>query len=231
MTFFNSSIKNSFNNVSIYVLKLESNKFYIGRSFNPTKRISQHFDGEGSFWTKKFKPVKVVEVIDYCDNFDEDKYTLMYMSIYGMDNVRGGAFCSENLSGADKYVLSRMICGATNKCVKCKKPGHYFVDCPENKKNKLKQSKKSNKVISSNSISKETINNSNNSNNSIGSIETNYLSDSSDSSEEEQIWLCDYCDMEFISKDITLNHEKICKNNPKRNKKRKLNDIKSDNSI
>ena len=31
----------------------------------------------------------------------------MYMSIYGIDNVRGGAFCSEELGGADKYIIDR----------------------------------------------------------------------------------------------------------------------------
>jgi len=121
---------NSF--TSIYILKLQDNKFYVGKSNDAKKRIHRHFNGEGSIWTKKYPPIKVVEVIDYCDNFDEDKYTLMYMSIYGMENVRGGAFCSIELGGADKYILTRMICGSTNKCVKCKKFGHYFTNCPLN---------------------------------------------------------------------------------------------------
>ena len=106
-------------------------------------RIKKHFDGEGSAWTKLHKPISIVEIINGCDNFDEDKYTLMYMSIYGKEKVRGGAFCSINLGGADKYILERMICSATDKCVKCKEYGHYFVDCPlnssqnKNKKRKL----------------------------------------------------------------------------------------------
>ena len=43
-------------------------------------------------WTTKYKPIKVVELIEG-DNYDEDKYTLKYMEQYGIDNVRGGSFC------------------------------------------------------------------------------------------------------------------------------------------
>ena len=128
---------------SIYALRLAEGNFYIGRSGNVMKRINQHFKGEGSVWTKLHKPLSIVEIIHNCDNFDEDKYTLMYMSIYGKEKVRGGAFCSIVLGGADKYIIDRMICGATNKCVKCKKPGHFFTDCPLNiNKKKIKKTEK-----------------------------------------------------------------------------------------
>ena len=34
--------------VSIYVLKLEQNKYYIGKTQNPNFRLDQHFNGEGN---------------------------------------------------------------------------------------------------------------------------------------------------------------------------------------
>lgn len=204
---------------SIYMLKLIENKYYIGRSQNVQRRLKQHFNGEGSGWTKKYKPIKLVELIHNCDNFDEDKYTLMYMSIYGMDNVRGGAFCSEELGGADKYILSRMICGATNKCVKCKQHGHYFVDCPENK-NKRPKLKKNEDIGNTSDAS-------NISSNVSGISEDDYVDDDLD--DEEEIWVCDYCDMEYISEKLTLNHEKTCKKNPElnKNKKRKISEFET----
>tara|TARA_B100001093_G_C26821451_1_gene1012064 strand:+ start:1690 stop:2373 length:684 start_codon:yes stop_codon:yes gene_type:complete len=120
--------------LSIYALKLENGKYYVGRSYNVPKRLNQHYDGEGSVWTKKHKPIRLNEVFLNKTKFDEDKYTLMYMSIYGIENVRGGSFCSIELGGADKYIIKRMICNATDKCVKCEQFGHFFTECPLNKK-------------------------------------------------------------------------------------------------
>jgi hypothetical protein len=120
--------------LSIYALKLENGKYYVGRSYNVPKRLNQHYDGEGSVWTKKHKPIKLNEVFLNKTKFDEDKYTLMYMSIYGIENVRGGSFCSIELGGADKYIIKRMICTATDKCVKCEQYGHFFTECPLNMK-------------------------------------------------------------------------------------------------
>jgi hypothetical protein len=120
--------------LSIYALKLENGKYYVGRSYNVPKRLNQHYDGEGSVWTKKHKPIRLNEVFLNKTKFDEDKYTLMYMSIYGIENVRGGSFCSIELGGADRYIIKRMICTATDKCVKCEQFGHFFTECPLNKK-------------------------------------------------------------------------------------------------
>ena len=124
--------------VHIYTLQLEDGKYYIGRSYNVPKRLAQHYDGEGSVWTKKYKPIRLYEVFLNKTKFDEDKYTLMYMSIFGVDNVRGGSFCSVELGGADKYIIKRMLCTATDRCVKCEEHGHFFTDCPLYKKKKNK---------------------------------------------------------------------------------------------
>jgi predicted GIY-YIG superfamily endonuclease len=67
----------------IYILELESNKYYIGKTTNPEFRLETHFDGSASAWTNKYKPVKIIEIFGGCDNFDEDKYTLKYMEKYG----------------------------------------------------------------------------------------------------------------------------------------------------
>ncbi len=41
--------------VYIYVLKLENNKYYIGKTDNPEIRLNSHFNFNGSEWTKKYK--------------------------------------------------------------------------------------------------------------------------------------------------------------------------------
>ncbi len=38
--------------VYIYILKLENNKYYVGKTTNPEFRVNSHFKNEGSSWTK-----------------------------------------------------------------------------------------------------------------------------------------------------------------------------------
>ena len=40
--------------VTIYVLKLQGNKYYVGKTINPTYRLDDHFSEGGSAWTKKY---------------------------------------------------------------------------------------------------------------------------------------------------------------------------------
>ena len=84
--------------IYIYILKLENNKYYIGKTTNPKFRIENHFNSNGSEWTKMYKPLKLIELISDCDDYDEDKYTRIYMDKYGINNVRGGSFSSIELS-------------------------------------------------------------------------------------------------------------------------------------
>ena len=119
--------------VFIYVLKLKSNKYYIGKTNNPDIRLDSHFNSNGSEWTKLYKPIEVNELIPDCDPFDEDKYTLKYMEKEGIDNVRGGSFCKIELSDEQIKLINQMIKGASDKCFNCGESGHFIKDCIESK--------------------------------------------------------------------------------------------------
>jgi hypothetical protein len=121
--------------IYIYVLELENNKYYVGKTKNPKIRLENHFNNNGSMWTKKYKPIRIIEVIPNCDDFDEDKYTIKYMSIKGIDNVRGGSFCRMILSNDNLSTIKIMINGSTNRCYNCDSKEHYAKDCNQNHNN------------------------------------------------------------------------------------------------
>lgn len=120
--------------VYIYILQLSEGKYYIGKSQYPDIRLESHNSGKGSAWTKKYPQVKVIKVISDCDDFDEDKYTKIYMQEYGIDNVRGGSYCQIILSKETKVMLLKELRGAEDKCFNCGNPGHFIGQCPSWKK-------------------------------------------------------------------------------------------------
>ena len=125
----------------IYILKLENDKYYVGRTANPTVRIKKHYESYGSAWTSKYKPVETLEVIPGCDNYDEDKITKQYMDKYGIDNVRGGSYCQLELTEEQKRFIEKEIKNVKNVCYNCGETGHFITRCPNKNKKKCKDNK------------------------------------------------------------------------------------------
>jgi hypothetical protein len=93
--------------VYIYILQLENDKYYVGKSNSLIDRLDNFI--VLSDWTKKYKPIKIMEQIPNCDDFDEDKYTLKYMKEYDISNVRGGSFYQSRLSPEHMNTIMTMI--------------------------------------------------------------------------------------------------------------------------
>ena len=148
---------------NIYVLKLTSGKYYIGKSSKCDERIESHLDGNGSYWTSKYTPIGIEKIIKNVSPFEEDKITKEYMSKYGINNVRGGTYITEYLSETQTEHLKKEIWAANDLCTRCGRSGHFVKDCYAIKDTNGKQ-----------------------------------LDD-----EEEVVWCCDICDVEF-------NTEKEC---------------------
>ena len=55
--------------IYIYILQLEQNKYYVGKTGNPQFRLNNHITGSGSAWTKKYKPIKLIKLIPNCDDY------------------------------------------------------------------------------------------------------------------------------------------------------------------
>jgi predicted GIY-YIG superfamily endonuclease len=116
--------------LKVYVLQLVSGRYYVGSSRDVEGRVQAHKDGKGSAWTKKYAFDRLVETIDNCDEFDEDMYTKRYMKKYGIDNVRGGAYCQIKLSDETIKVLNKELLGSSGVCYKCQQSGHFANRCP-----------------------------------------------------------------------------------------------------
>jgi len=117
------------NSITIYILKLEKNKYYVGRTKNFEKRFEEHIIGNGSMWTKKYKPIKVEQIIKNANIFDEDRYVKEYMSKYGIENVRGGSYVNEKLDEIQIYSLQKEIWSSNDLCTRCGRSGHFINNC------------------------------------------------------------------------------------------------------
>jgi len=115
--------------MSVYALKLEDGKYYVGYSENPDKRIARHFNGNGSQWTKKYRPLSVI----YCKTGtleDELTETKKLMKEYGITNVRGACYVKIILDSHTISAIQNEFRHINNVCFKCG-GNHYVNFCPE----------------------------------------------------------------------------------------------------
>ena len=59
----------------IYILSLEDECYYIGRTYNVKKRFQQHLSGEGAVWTELHRPIKIIFSTEMLNDEDEDNFT------------------------------------------------------------------------------------------------------------------------------------------------------------
>ena len=119
----------------IYILQLEHNKFYVGyTSRKNCERFNEHFNGCGSEWTKKYKPINVLEYHEG-NKQDEDRITLQLMKKLGWWNVRGGQWCKvkmshppDQLNGISNFSLTRER-SLQKECNRCGRTSHTINQC------------------------------------------------------------------------------------------------------
>ncbi len=116
----------------IYVLELKYGKYYVGKTKDPQMRLEAHDDHRGSAWTKKYAPVKLVEMVQG-DDLAENTFTFKYMIEYGIPNVRGGSFVQITLPNEVISTLELIINGTTDKCFRCGSAGHWAASCKKPK--------------------------------------------------------------------------------------------------
>jgi len=114
----------------IYVLSLVDNKYYIGKTTNLQSRLNDHYSGNirSAYWTKKYPPIGVIDLLIMANDYDEDKMVFEYMEKYGIDNVRGGSFSKVSLNPDEKKFINNILDSAMNRCFKCAS-NHFIKNC------------------------------------------------------------------------------------------------------
>jgi hypothetical protein len=129
--FFCCSSKDSLPIKQVYVIRLDNNKFYVGESINPNKRIKDHFNGRGSAWTKINKPLRSIDPLTPSQgHLWELTETLRQMNIHGMDNVRGSLFTNPNpFTTSERVMAAQLYCELNSYCRRCGEPNHFMSQC------------------------------------------------------------------------------------------------------
>jgi len=137
-------------NIVIYVLLLNDNCYYIGKTTkNVEERFNEHMKGSAA-WTMLHRPIKIIETLNTINPMEEDIITKKYMLKYGIENVRGGSYTQIILDDWMLQALKHEFSSIDNCCYKCKKPGHFAKECfniMEYYKNLIKDSIDVNAII------------------------------------------------------------------------------------
>lgn len=87
---------------TVYILKCEDGKWYVGQTGQFEKRMDRHFSGKGSYWTKLHKPIKVFWTTTVSSRNEalnlEDELTIKTARRYGAENVRGGKWADTRVN-------------------------------------------------------------------------------------------------------------------------------------
>lgn len=118
----------------VYHIDLEHGKHYVGSTRQLEAREAQHADGSGSAWTRAHPPVAPLAVVEVVHTKSEAtrKETAVakfLMGEYGIGNVRGGAFCTMELSPWQVAVLQIELAHDRGECFRCGSTDHYAGEC------------------------------------------------------------------------------------------------------
>ena len=127
------------NMVNIYVLKLEGEKYYVGKTNHTFQRFNQHATGSGAKWTKKFPVVDLHAFHPNMKDSDENKLTIQMMQNYGVKNVRGGSWTKVDMTNREIQALENKVSLRKKTrnyrkksgmfCTRCGRTSHNFESC------------------------------------------------------------------------------------------------------
>lgn len=119
--------------LSVYILELEDGRVYVGSSRNVERRIEQHVCGNGSAYTRIYKPtgVRLPRLGNISGDGDaaERDETLRYMYQRGIPFVRGWKFTQVAMPPEEFDEAEANIRELYELCRKCGFKGHFITQC------------------------------------------------------------------------------------------------------
>ena len=118
----------------VYVLKLEDDCFYIGKTYRPMgQRLGEHFArASRTAWTRLHPPLSTIQPMTYLPGDLESwerAETLERMWQHGVMKVRGWQYTSLNLTASDMLSIATQLCERKDLCRRCGSGGHMFAQC------------------------------------------------------------------------------------------------------
>ena len=118
---------------SVYVLELEDDRVYVGKTQDVPRRLAAHCSGYGSAFTRVYKPTGVLlprlgNVEGDGDAAERDE-TLRYMMLRGVPFVRGWKFARVEMPSEEFEEAEANIRELFDLCRKCGCKGHFCTHC------------------------------------------------------------------------------------------------------
>lgn len=95
---------------NIYILKLQDDKYYIGKSNDVLSDYNRHLAGTMCKWTQIYRPIFIIKTIINISPNEIYQIFYRYISEYGIDKVRCDIFQEFVLNPLQIEVLKNNIC-------------------------------------------------------------------------------------------------------------------------
>lgn len=117
----------------VYALRLEGDRYYVGKTTNFTARLNEHFTSGGSAWTRRYPPIEQVRlIVEPTSDLEstERAETLERMWLHGIENVRGWRYTTTaKLTEGEIEDAFNQLCERKDLCRKCGRDGHMIASC------------------------------------------------------------------------------------------------------
>ena len=117
----------------VYVIQYGDNQIFVGRSLDIDARIIQHQNGEGAHCIQNWDLAREIPTLTDPIHNDLESWerneTLLRMTQFGINKVRGWMFQNKILTTPERTEAFNQICEKFDSCRRCGKTEHHTHRC------------------------------------------------------------------------------------------------------